>query len=551
MKLFAAAASAVVTIAAGLLLTSPSASAANLVANPGFESGLSNWSCSLGSTVSSPVHSGSAALAGAANNSDNAQCTQTVSVLANTAYTLSGWVRGNYVYIGVTGGASTWTPSATTYTKLSVPFTTGAGQTSVQIFLHGWYAQGTYNADDISLDGPGNPPPTTSQPPTTGPAVPGKPGNPSITSVTNTSLGLSWGASTGTVSGYRVYEGTTQRAQVTGTSTTITGLGTCSTHTYTVKAFNGAGESAASNSVTGTTSGCQTGGKHAWPYIDITMSSPSMVSVANATGHKFFTLAFVLGSSQGCVPAWGGQTPLNEPRIINDINAIRSMGGDMKIAFGGAVAPYLEGSCTSVNSLAAAYEQVIDVTGVRHLDIDIEASFNIDQMNKALAKVQAERSGTTVSFTLMVVGDTYGIIDSLGVDVLKNAKANGVNVSTVNPMTMDFGPSAPNWGDAVIGAATKTLEQMATIWPEKTDAQRKAMLGVTPMIGRNDTGPIFTQTHANQLRSWASSNHIDSIAFWSVGRDNGGCPGGGVSPTCSSISQSLYEFTNIFKGFTG
>jgi hypothetical protein len=259
----------------------------------------------------------------------------------------------------------------------------------------------------------------------------------------------------------------------------------------------------------------------------------------------------VLGSSQGCVPAWGGNIPLNDSRIINDINAIRNMGGDMKIAFGGAVAPYLEGSCTSVNSLAAAYEQVIDTTGVRHLDIDIEASFNIDQMNKALAKVQAERAGTTVSFTLMVVGDTYGIIDSLGVDVLKNAKANGVNVSTVNPMTMDFGPSAPNWGDAVIGAATKTLEQMATIWPEKTDAQRKAMLGVTPMIGRNDTGPIFTQAHANQLRAWATSNHIDSIAFWSVGRDNGGCPGGGVSPSCSSISQSLYEFTNIFKTFTG
>src|SRR6266545_2415217 len=154
--------------AAGLAVTSQ-AYAANLLANPGFETGtLSPWSCSggLGSVVSSPVHSGTHALAGAANDSDNAQCTQTVAVQANTAYTLSAWVRGNYVFLGVTGGASIWTPSAATYTQLTTSFTTGSAQTSVEIYLHGWYAQGTYYADDVSLDGPG------------GSLVPGTPGTP-------------------------------------------------------------------------------------------------------------------------------------------------------------------------------------------------------------------------------------------------------------------------------------------------------------------------------------------------------------------------------------
>ena len=63
-------------------------------------------------------------------------------MLPNTAYTLSGWVRGNYVYLGVVGGASTWTPGAASYTQLTVPFTTGASQTSVQVFTHGWYGTG-------------------------------------------------------------------------------------------------------------------------------------------------------------------------------------------------------------------------------------------------------------------------------------------------------------------------------------------------------------------------------------------------------------------------
>lgn len=166
--------SAVLVVLAGsLIIAATPARAANLLANPGFESGsLVPWSCTggLGSVVTSPVHSGTRALRGAASASDNARCTQTVSVQPSTAYTLSAWVQGSFVHLGITGGASTWTPSAPGYTQLSVPFTTGAGQSSVQVYLHGWYGTGTYHADDVSLDGPGSPPPPpTTPPPTTAP----------------------------------------------------------------------------------------------------------------------------------------------------------------------------------------------------------------------------------------------------------------------------------------------------------------------------------------------------------------------------------------------
>src|ERR1700754_5154245 len=46
----------------------------------------------------------------------------------------------------------------------------------------------------------------------TAPTAPGTPGAPSVTGVTQTSISLSWGASSGTVTGYRVYEGSTVRA---------------------------------------------------------------------------------------------------------------------------------------------------------------------------------------------------------------------------------------------------------------------------------------------------------------------------------------------------
>jgi chitinase len=265
----------------------------------------------------------------------------------------------------------------------------------------------------------------------------------------------------------------------------------------------------------------------AWPHLDIAMTTQAMTQVANATGHKFFTTAFVLGRAAGGEPAWGGTIPLTEPRIEGDIRNRRNVGGDVTVAFGGAVGPYLEHNRTSVTALAGAYTRVIDTLRTKHLDVDIEASVNVDMM------------------------DDFGLTPILGTDLSQNAKANGVRVDVVNPMTVERGSSRSNRGDAVIAAAEWTLHQMAQIRPEKTDSQRTRMLGVAPMIGRNFNGRTFTQGPARQLVTWATDNHIESLAFWSIGRDNGGCPGGGVSPTCSSISQSTFEFTNIFKGFHG
>ena len=134
----------------------PPPPAGNLVANPGFENGLNGWSCEpIDSVVSSPVHSGTHALSGAADNNNFAQCTQVISVQPGHSYTLSAWVQGSYAFIGVTGtgtnDTNNFAPSATTFTQLNVPFTTGSSTTSLTIYVHGWYAQGTIFADDFSV----------------------------------------------------------------------------------------------------------------------------------------------------------------------------------------------------------------------------------------------------------------------------------------------------------------------------------------------------------------------------------------------------------------
>ena len=101
--------------------------------------------------VSSPVHGGSYALQTAPTSAQTGECAQTLTLAPNTQYTLSGWVQGSYAYLGVRGGAtgSTWT-SSSGWSKLTVPFTTGASGT-VTVYLHGWYGQGAVYGDDLSV----------------------------------------------------------------------------------------------------------------------------------------------------------------------------------------------------------------------------------------------------------------------------------------------------------------------------------------------------------------------------------------------------------------
>jgi chitinase len=185
-------------VGGAIFATQAQAADSNLLTNGNFATGsLSGWTCDAGtgSVVTSPVYSGDTyALAGAASGSDDAQCTQTVSVQPNSSYTLSGEVQGAYVYLGVSGGADTWTPSATSYQQLSTTFTTTASQTSATVYVHGWYAQGTYYADNLSLVGAAGAGSTSASPsPTQTTASP----SPSPTTTTASPTPTPTGGSTG------------------------------------------------------------------------------------------------------------------------------------------------------------------------------------------------------------------------------------------------------------------------------------------------------------------------------------------------------------------
>ncbi|MFE9403936.1 chitinase [Streptomyces sp. NPDC006530] len=376
-----AALTAAALVTAGLLAAAPSARAADtdLIRNGGFESGLAGWTCTAGSgaAVSSPVHGGSAALKATPAGSDNAQCAQSVAVQPNSTYTLSSWVQGSYVYLGASGtgttDVSTWTQSAPSWQQLRTSFKTGATTTSVTVYTHGWYGTPAYEADDVSLIGPGGAPVP----------IPAAPAGLAVTGTTSSSVNLAWSSVSG-ATGYSVYRDGAKVASVSGTSATVTGLAPATSYAFQVTATNSAGESPRSATVSAsTTSGpnppaaghALVGYLHAsfangagytrmadvpdaWDIIDLAFGEPTSVT----SGDIRFT------------PCPVSECPTVEPLadFKAAIKAKQAAGKKVLISIGGQNGQVQLTTAAARDTFVSSVSKIIDEYGLDGLDVDFE-----------------------------------------------------------------------------------------------------------------------------------------------------------------------------------
>jgi chitinase len=295
-----------------------------------------------------------------------------------------------------------------------------------------------------------------------------------------------------------------------------------------------------------TTASADTSSPTVAPYLDIVSGSADISEIYQKTGQASFAAAFVVADSAGsCTPTWGGSTAIDDSTIKASIDKITANGGKVIVATGGETGTYLETAC-SASELAAAYEKALDAAGSNDLDVDIEQAVSAATVTTALATLQKAR-GTAITLTLPVEGEEVGLTDT-ATALLTSVKNAGVDV-TVNAMTMNF-TATGDWGAGLTAATEAVKDDVASVWPDLTDAQVYDMLGVTPMIGVNDTGGTTTLANAKTLLTWAESKGLGFVRFWSVNRDNGGCTDGSVNARCSGIAQDDYAFTSLFKGFT-
>ncbi|GAA2395260.1 glycoside hydrolase family 18 protein [Streptomyces glaucosporus] len=407
-----AAAVAAGTVAFGGTAGSAGAAEPNLLRNPGFESGLSGWTCSAGSgtAVGSPVRSGASALKATPTAADNARCSQTVAVRPGSEYRLSAWVQGSYVYLGASGtgttDVSTWTPGGSGWQQLSTSFTTGPNTTSVTVHTHGWYGQSAYLADDVSLTGPGG----DGGPGDPDPEPPAAPGGLTVGSATSSSVTLNWNTVAG-ATGYHVYRDGQRVQSVQGTSATVTGLRPATSYEFAVSAVNGAGESARSAPVTGRTRGEDGGGspgagvpKHAvtgyWQNFD----NGARVQKLRDVQDRYDIIAVSFADST----ARPGEITFNlDPALgygsvqefKDDIAAKQADGKKVIISVGGEKGNVVVNDSASAARFADSAHRLMEEYGFDGVDIDLEHGINSTWLTQALRSL-SEKAGPGMVLTM-------------------------------------------------------------------------------------------------------------------------------------------------------
>lgn len=384
-SLLAAAAFAV----AAFLATGPPAAAADadLIRNGGFEAGLDGWSCSAasGAAVTTPVHTGSSALRATPAGQDNARCSQTVTVEPDSAYTLTAWVHGAYVYLGASGtgttDVSTWTQTPGAWKQLTTGFRTGPSTTSVTVYTHGWYGQPAHITDDVTLVGPAP-----------GPIpIPATPTGLTPSGTSSSTISLSWSAVPAATS-YTVYRDGAAPLSVTAASATVTGLAASTSYAFQVSAVNSAGESAKSAPVSATTtSGGGGGGLPAHALV-------GYLHASFANGSGYVRMADVPASWDVINLAFGEPTsvtsgdirfqlcPVSECPTVESpaefkaaIKAKQAAGKKVLISIGGQNGQVQLGTTAARDAFVSSVGKIIDEYGLNGLDIDFEGhSLSLD-----------------------------------------------------------------------------------------------------------------------------------------------------------------------------
>ncbi|ABS66130.1 Fibronectin type III domain protein [Xanthobacter versatilis] len=390
------------------------------------------------------------------------------------------------------------------------------------------------------------------------PVAPDAPDGLHLLTTTETSATLTWDAAevsgVGTVTGYAIYRDGELVGTTTDLSFKVSGLVADTTYHFSVVAVDEAGTSPAATPIAVTTDAPGTDAadqQHFSPYFEMWLpSSQNLVQTVEDVGLTAVTLAFVLGTGPDQI-GWGGlgsidnDTLANGTTISSMVAALQQNGVEVTISFGGGYGQEPALSFTNVAQLTAAYQSVMDKYNVTSLDFDIEADALTNTAashlrNEALVALEQANPDLTVSFTLPALPTG---LNQAGLDLLAQAKADGVEIDTVNIMVMNYGAyyDSGDMGKDAIDAAEATIAQLHQLGLD-------AKVAITPMIGQNDVpGEVFTLDDARQLLDYAEGNdHIAYIAMWSLGRDHGDDVGH-LTETSSGVAQHDYDFAKIFS----
>ncbi len=293
---------------------------------------------------------------------------------------------------------------------------------------------------------------------------------------------------------------------------------------------------------------------NAAPYVmPLANNPPDLTTIMSASGAKAFTLAFIVADG-GCTPAWESDAGLDDvssdTQVGPILTAIRAAGGDVVVSFGGYNGNKLGQECGTPQATAAAEQAVINKYSLKALDFDLEEPEyeNSTAINNELGAAQILQQNNSALYESITIPGTTSGTGWFGQQLLTNAKTLGYTPNNYAIMPFDGGFSGAS-------SQISALESFNTILVNTfgwSSATAYTYEGISSMNGRTDSAEYFYQSDFQTVLSFAQSNHLARYTFWSVNRDRECSPpdnNGALSGTCSSVTQSSWDFTKIIAQF--
>ena len=263
------------------------------------------------------------------------------------------------------------------------------------------------------------------------------------------------------------------------------------------------------------------------------------------------TVAFATGTCGS--ETWGGASAATW--AAENVPQLQSANLNYVVSTGGAAGTFTCNSAAGMESFIARYASP-NLVGI---DFDIEggqSASDIQNLVAAAAGAQAQYPNLQFSFTLATLGasdGSFGGVNSLGNEVVQAVLGSGLNKYVINLMTMDYGSASSSVCVVASGScemAQSAIQAVKNL--EHTYGVPASKIAVTPMIGMNDaTSETFTTADVDTLTSYATSNGLAGLHYWSLDRDTP-CSDTYASPTCNSIpSTTPVQYTNKFLSDLG
>lgn len=307
------------------------------------------------------------------------------------------------------------------------------------------------------------------------------------------------------------------------------------------------------------------------PFVDAARddvnSKFGLADKSKITGVQFYNLGFITADSNKN-PAWAGNINLpgnkgTNAGLMQDIERLRSMGGDVCISFGGLNGPYLNEVITDIQDLKNKYKSIINNWNLNRVDFDMEhnrtsgnETCEENRRNHMAIKLlqdelKAEDKYVGIWFTLPVM--PYGLNQN-EILLIDDAIKKGVEIEGVNIMAMCYGGAySGNMAEQAISAMTNLHSQLRTLYSNngitKTDDELWAMVGICPEIGINDTGAFntFFLEDVTPVINFCKTKNVGMITFWSANRDKANNGSEVNGPDSTGLTQEELAFTKAFQ----